>query len=329
MWVLTAAPRSPDRRPGPDRPAARPVGFADRRPRRRLIIIVHGVFLLLLFRLLWQNLTLVQIHVYSHILVGFDFLHEIFLVHIVGLRVGGILSSAGWLLFGARHHGQAFEAPNALGRQFSSCSTTTATVQLAHHHHRRQLPRLPQRLRFVVDKLRFLQVVSQTNVPALHQVPEVRPLLLHAVVVHAQIRLLRQRQTGQPARLLATGAALGGIGPQPHRLLAQHDVPRPPRPRRRQEGSDRVAPVGFVGEGGRLARPGIDQVNDVGNVLDEDQAGDAAQALRHLGGQAEEIVFAERANFHVVGVLVVGHVALVVRANQLFGRFDFDGRHVF
>ena len=147
-------------------------------------------------------------------------------------------------------------------------------------------------------------------------------------VVDAQILLLGEGNSRQLVAVALGGALLGHIALQSDGLLTKDDVPRQARPSSGNDGTEGITPEHLGRHGGRLTREGIDEVNNVGNVLHHDQTGYIAKISRRLGGEVEQIVLTKGADLDVVGVLEIGYVGLVIGANELLGHLGFDGDDV-
>mmetsp|Transcript_10039 Transcript_10039/g.21971 ORF Transcript_10039/g.21971 Transcript_10039/m.21971 type:complete len:286 (+) Transcript_10039:2893-3750(+) len=148
-------------------------------------------------------------------------------------------------------------------------------------------------------------------------------------IIGTQIFFSGHGQTRQSTPLLSIGGPFGDIFAQKHRLLSQDNVPRHARSSRRHNGSNRLSPKHFGCHGSRLSRLWINQVNDVGNVLDQDETSNVSEVARQLGRQVQQVVLTEGTNFGKVGVFEIGNVGFDIRANELFGRFHLDGHDTF
>lgn len=147
-------------------------------------------------------------------------------------------------------------------------------------------------------------------------------------VVDAQILLLGEGNSRQLVTVALGGALLRHIALQSDGLLTKDDVPRQARPSSGNDGTEGITPEHFGRHGGRLTREGIDEVDNVGDVLHHDQTGYIAKISRRLGGEVEQIVLTKGADLDVVGVLEIGYVGLVIGANEFLGHLGFDGDDV-
>jgi hypothetical protein len=95
--------------------------------------------------------------------------------------------------------------------------------------------------------------------------------------------------------------------------------------RHARERVERRAPVGRRGELGELECLRVGEVERVADAGAEDERGDVAERARELGGQADEVVLADRRDLDRVRELVVGRVRVRVHGDELRRRLDADG----
>mmetsp|Transcript_24270 Transcript_24270/g.50452 ORF Transcript_24270/g.50452 Transcript_24270/m.50452 type:complete len:243 (-) Transcript_24270:478-1206(-) len=148
-------------------------------------------------------------------------------------------------------------------------------------------------------------------------------------IIGTQIFFAGQGQSGQATSLFTIGRALGSILTQKDGFLPQYDITGHARSRRRNNGTQGIPPKDIPTHGGRLTRQGIQQMNDFGNVLDQDQSSNVAQITSRFGRQVQQIIFTQGTNFGQIGEFVIGNVGFDIGTNQFFGRFEFDGYDTF